>query len=175
MDNADSDQESSTRSSQEGPPRQIDLQSVASPTYRPVSSTRIERSPPEAKSPEAPKPRRIGFGTPITTHPVSPLPPFPDPSDPSSIMGTVPPTADELVALMARVRTLETALAAAAAPAAGSSAVIANPADFQRSPYTQAAPLNLNSKSGLHLYTEVQEPLKILFNGKCDTHSERSP
>ena len=73
MDNADSDQESSTQSSQEGTPRQFDWLSAASPTYRPPSSTRIDRSPPEAKSPQTPtSPRRIGFGTPITTHPVSP-------------------------------------------------------------------------------------------------------
>ena len=38
---------------------------------------------------------------------------------------------------------------------------------FQRSPYGHPAPLNLNSKSGLHLYTEVQEALKVLFNGKA--------
>ena len=47
------------------------------------------------------------------------------------------------------------------------SSIIAAPADFQRSPYGQDVLLNLNSKSGLHLYTEAQEPLKIPFNGKA--------
>ena len=49
----------------------------------------------------------------------------------------------------------------------GSSAVIADPDNFQCSPYAQPAPLDLTSKSGLQLYTDVQEALKVPFNGKA--------
>ena len=42
-----------------------------------------------------------------------------------------------------------------------------NPAHFQRSPYNVDAPYNLNTKSGLLLYENAQEPLKVLINGKA--------
>ena len=53
------------------------------------------------------------------------------------------------------------------APPRASSSVIATPNDFQRSPYAQPAPLDLTSKSGLLLYTDAQEALKVPFNRKA--------
>ena len=128
--------------------------------------------------------RRLRFATPIPQDPPSPLPPFEEPEPP--IMSGAPPTreeveqlATEIAALPTReevddileeMATLKTALtkAMAAMPTTrASSAVIANPKDFQRSPYTQPAPLDLASKSGLQLYTDAQEALKVPFNGKA--------
>ena len=81
--------------------------------------------------------------------------------EPPIIMTGTAPTPTELAALIATLTAWVDALAG------GSPSVIADPADFQRSPYAQDAPLNLNSKSGLHLYVEAQELLKIPFNGKA--------
>ena len=80
-------------------------------------------------------------------------------------MAGAPPTRDEFDRLADQITAL-TNLVRAFAPRA-SSAVIANPNDFKRSPYAQPAPLDLTSKSGLHLYTEAQEALKVPFNGKA--------
>ena len=45
--------------------------------------------------------------------------------------------------------------------------VVTAPDQFQRSPYNVEAPYNLNTKSGLLLYENAQEPLKVPFNGKA--------
>ena len=86
-------------------------------------------------------------------------------SESSPIMVGAPPTRDEFDRLTDQVTALTIAIGALTPRA--SSSVIADPNNFQRSPYAQPAPLDLNSKSGLHLYTEAQEALKVPFNGKA--------
>ena len=61
----------------------------------------------------------------------------------------------------------EAARATAALAHVNTGAAITDPAHFQRSPYNVNAPYNLNTKSGLLLYENAQEPLKVLFNGKA--------
>ena len=63
---------------------------------------------------------------------------------------------------------LTRAVALIPAPTRAASSIIAAPTDFQHSPYAQPAPLvDLTSKSGLLLYTDAQEALKVPFNGKA--------
>ena len=175
MDDTDTNQEASPQSSIEDTPRQIDLRALGSPTFAPLSPVRIERSPPEEGKEEetkreSPEPetetliRRIRFTTPLQEDPPSPLPPFEEP-EPPIIMAGAPPTRDEFDRLTDQVTALTIAIGALTPRA--SSSVIADPNNFQRSPYAQPAPLDLNSKSGLHLYTEAQEALKVPFNGKA--------
>ena len=131
--------------------------------------------------------RQLCFATPIPEDPPSPLPPFEEPEPP--IMSGPPPTvaslAADLAALPTRdeyddmvkeiqqlkdvlVKVVAAGTSTSTTPAyRPTSAVIARPADFQRSPYAQPAPLDLTSKSGLILYTDAQEALKVPFNGKA--------
>ena len=134
--------------------------------------TKRESPEPETESPI----RRFRFSTPLREDPPSPLPPFEEPEPP--IMSGPPtraeveaiamdvaalPTHDEYNDMIKEIKTLKDALVKTVATSTGttppyrpSSAVIASPADFQRSPYAQPAPLDLTSKSGLLLYTDAQ-------------------
>ena len=67
----------------------------------------------------------------------------------------------------ARDARAEATRATAALAHVNTGAALTNPAHFQRSPYNVDAPYNLNTKSGLLLYENAQEPLKVLFNGKA--------
>ena len=67
----------------------------------------------------------------------------------------------------ARDARAEATRATAALAHVNTGAALTNPAHFQRSPYNVNAPYNLNTKSGLLLYENAQEPLKVLFNGKA--------
>ena len=174
MDTTDSDQAASNTSSPEDSLRHFDFFGEISPGFFPLSSLRVNRTPPqeetkeeakveepqrESQEPRTPEPetprRRIGFVTPLPK-PTSPLPNL---TPPEENMADIP-------ALIARIEALERAAAAPpVAPVANHT--ITDPADFQRSPYAHPAPLNLTTKSGLHLYTEAQAPLKTQFNGKA--------
>ena len=188
MDDTDTNQEASSQSSNEDTPRPIDLRAIGSPTFAPLSPIQIERSPPEEETKrESPKsetetPVRRLYSTPLRGDPPSPLPPFEEP-EPPTMSG--PPTVEELEATIAALPTkaeydamvkeieLLKDLLAKVATARGtgtsttttstykSSAVITDPDDFQRSPYAQPAPFDLTSKSGLLLYTDAQEALKV--------------
>ena len=86
-------------------------------------------------------------------------------------MTGAPPTREEFDRLVLQLDALNRAItsmrALTPAPPRVSSSVIADPNNFQRSPYAQPAPFDLTSKSGLLLYTDAQEALKVPFNGKA--------
>ena len=132
MDNTDSNQEADAHSSSEDISTSFDLRVEGSPTFQPLSSQLIERSPPEEvteederessesethSSHETPR-RRIDFKSPISLPP-SPLPPFEEPDPPTMAA----PSRAEFDALAADLVTLQNALTnalAAVGPPRGS-------------------------------------------------------
>ena len=196
MDDTDTNQAASTLSSPEDILRQFDYLSDVSPAFfpglrvrrtPPVSPEEEEETKRESPRSETKTPiRQLRFATPIQEDPPSPLPPFEEPEPP--IMSGPPtveslaaelaalPTRDEYEDMVKEIKLLKDALVKAVAMSTStsttpayrpSSAVITSPNDFQRSPYAQPAPFNLTSKSGLLLYTDAQEALKVPFNGKA--------
>ena len=153
MDDTDTNQAASTSSSPEDILRQFGYLADVSPAFFP--GVRVRQTPPvshkeeeeetkrESPEPETETPiRRIRFSTPLREDPPSPLPPFEEP-EPPTMAGA--PTRDEFDRLVLQLDALNrtiTAMAAIAPPRASSS-VIADPNDFQRSPYAQPAPFIL--------------------------------
>ena len=80
-------------------------------------------------------------------------------SETDTTMAGAPPTREEFDRLVLQLDALNRAItsmrALTPAPPRVSSSVIADPNDFQRSPYAQPAPFDLTSKSGLLLRSSV--------------------